>query len=119
MVRVGGLVKIYIMTCNALNGRSRESIGMALQTLRRDMFSRQRKARVVVVKGILFFPGRVAGQACGIAVFIPGDSSVRIIGLRVSVTGNTRKNGVVVEVGMAIRTVVPRPLVCPAVNREG
>ena len=119
MVRVGGLVKIYIMTCNALNGRSRESIGMALQTLRRDMFSRQRKARVVVVKGILFFPGRVAGQTGGIAVFVPGDPSVCIISFRVGMAGNTRKNGVVVGVCMAIRTVVPCPLVGPAVNREG
>lgn len=78
--------------------------------------SRQWKSRAVVIKSLI--TARVAAKACRARIRITRNARMMIIGLRIGVTGDARKHGIIVFLYMAIFACIPFPLVFSAVDRK-
>lgn len=93
---------------------------MAIKTLGGQMGACQREVRLVVVKAVLAFPGRMAVQAGLADVNITSDLVVLFVGvcLVVFMAGNTAELRVVVRVGVTFCATVPGPVMRSGIDRE-
>ena len=118
VVRIGTLVEIRRMASRTIRGCALVTAAMTVYTTRRQVYPCQREVGGIMVKNIVRIARRMAGQACRAVVGIAVDAIVFIVRFRVGMTGRASKLRIVGQVDMAIHTLVPLPVMRPAVNRE-
>ena len=118
VIGIGSSVKINRVAGCAFGWCSLESVRMAIDASRRQVHSREREGRCIVIKNHGGITGGVAGQAGLIQVDVAVHTGVFIVGSRIEVTIGAGYLHVVCRVTVAIRTNRPFPFVLAAVNRE-
>lgn len=86
MAGVGCSFVIFGVAGSTLGRGAGISVGMAINTIDRQVRARERKCTFVVIKRIVRIAGGVAGQTSGIFIDIPVYPIVPDIGFRIGVT---------------------------------
>ena len=116
MIRVGGFVEIFGVTCVTRCGCTGISIGMTLDAVNGDMGSGQRKLGVVMIKRIISAARGVTSQTGSVCIGVAHYSIMLIICSGILMAGDTSKLCIIIGILMTVRTIIPLSIVLPAID---